>query len=98
MLTSLKNEELKVIMGKIPLDREMVNEMVKEKEREVSLLLARLEKSEQEHNSKKVEQVEIQALQTYIPVWREVFKKASTTKKKRCSVRSSSALGSTEIQ
>jgi hypothetical protein len=26
--------------------------------------------------------VEIQALQTYIPVWREVFKEASTAKKK----------------
>jgi hypothetical protein len=60
----------------------MVNKMVKEKESEVSLLLAKLEKSEQDLNSKKVEQVEMQAFQTYIPVWREVFKKASTAKKK----------------
>lgn len=81
-LTSLKDEVLKVIMGKSPLDRELVNKMVKEKESEVSLLLAKVEKSEQELNSKKVEQVEIQSLKTYIPVWREVFKKASTAKKK----------------
>lgn len=81
-LSSLKDEVLKVIMGKSPLDREMVNEMVKKKESEVSLLLAKLEMFEQELNSKKVEQVEIQALQTYIPVWREVFKKASAAKKK----------------
>lgn len=49
-LTSLKDEVLKVIMGKSPLDRERVNEMVKEKEREVSLLLVSLEKSELDLN------------------------------------------------
>lgn len=71
-LTSLKDEVLEVIMGNSPLDREMVNKMVKEKESEVSLLLAKLEKSEPDLIFKKVEQVEIRALQTYIPVWREV--------------------------
>lgn len=40
-------------MGKSPLDREMVNEMVKKKESEVSFLLAKLEKSEQDLNSKR---------------------------------------------
>ncbi|HBS44088.1 MAG TPA: hypothetical protein DEA91_05765 [Paenibacillus sp.] len=52
-LTSLKDEVLKVFMGKSPLDRVMANEMVKEKEREVSLLLTKLEKSEQVLNSKR---------------------------------------------
>lgn len=42
-LSRLKDEVLKVIMWKSPLDREMVNEMVKKKESEVSLLLAKLE-------------------------------------------------------
>ncbi|WP_216857488.1 hypothetical protein [Paenibacillus tritici] len=81
-IKALKDEVLKVVLGQSQFDRELLNGMIKEKEEEVLKIQETIRLAEQVLRSKKVEQVEIQALQTYIPVWREVFKKASTAKKK----------------
>jgi site-specific DNA recombinase len=81
-LASLKGEVIKVIMGQSPLDRAMLSGLIKDKENEVLDLQLKTKKVQQELDSKKVEYAEMEALQKYIPVWREVFEQASSEKKK----------------
>lgn len=81
-LSALKGEVMKVIMGQSPLDRDMLSGMMKDNENEILDLQAKTEKAQQELDSKKFEHAQMEALQKYFPVWREVFECASTEKKK----------------
>ncbi|MED4378706.1 hypothetical protein [Schinkia azotoformans] len=81
-LTGLKNEVIKVINGESSFDRDMLSEMINDKQKEISELNEKIEQLEQQLESKKVEHAELEALQKHVPVWREVFKKASIEQKK----------------
>jgi hypothetical protein len=81
-LTGLKGEVIRVVMGQSPLDREMLSGLIKDKENEILDIQLKTNKIQQELNFKKVERTQMEALQKYIPVWRDVFEQASTEKKK----------------
>lgn len=81
-LSALKKEVMDVIMGKSSFNRDMLNSMIQDKENEILEVQSKLENVKQEIESKKLERVEVEALQTCIPKWRKVFEQASIEKKK----------------
>ncbi|MFI8711983.1 recombinase family protein [Brevibacillus brevis] len=81
-LSALKKEVLAVIMGKSSFDRDMLNDMIQDKENEILEIQTKLKAAQQALDSKEMEQVEVEALQTSIPKWRVVFDQASIEKKK----------------
>lgn len=81
-LSALEDEMMNVILGKSPLSREKISRMISDKEVEAAELSSKVEQVEHELNSRKVEREELEELQNRIPVWREVFERASCAKKK----------------
>lgn len=81
-LSALKKEVLDVIMGKSSFDRDMLNSMIHDKENEILEVQTKWNTARQVIESKKMERVEVEALQTSIPKWRAIFEKASIEKKK----------------
>ncbi|ACJ34738.1 MULTISPECIES: hypothetical protein [Anoxybacillus] len=81
-LVKLRDEALKIIMGESLFDAKVVNDLINQKENELRELEESINKAKLDLESKKVELSEMEELQRYIPVWREVFEKASVEKKK----------------
>ncbi len=69
-------------MGESLFDAKVVNDLINQKENELRELEESINKAKLDLESKKVELSEMEKLQRYIPVWREVFEKASVEKKK----------------
>lgn len=81
-LNKYQEEVLKVIMGESTFDRDMLSGLIKKKELEIVDLRAMRDNMEQELAAKKVERIEMETLQQYIPKWREVFEATTFEKKK----------------
>ncbi len=81
-LVKLRDEALKIIMGESSFDAKVVNDLINQKENELRKLEESINKAKLDLESKTVELSEMEELQRYIPVWREVFEKASVEKKK----------------
>jgi site-specific DNA recombinase len=81
-LLKLNEEVIKSVMGESDFKPAILNNLIEKKELELKELKELLEEAKQELESKKVELFELEDLQKYIPVWRDVFEKATTEKKK----------------
>lgn len=81
-LTKFKAEILKSIEGSSHFSSEDLSELLAATRQNVSDIQGLITKTEGELESKKVELAEMEVLQEYVPVWREVFEQASAAKKK----------------
>lgn len=81
-LMVLTNEVPKAIMGESAFAPELLNSLMEQKKEELAALEARLKDLERVLAQKQIEIREIELLSKYIPVWRDVFKKAPHEKKK----------------
>jgi len=81
-LSTLTKEVPKSILGKSNFKPELLNSLIEEKEQELSELKGQLLKAENALTSKKIEIDEMLEVQKHIPVWREVFERATTERKK----------------
>ncbi|WP_080833563.1 recombinase family protein [Cohnella massiliensis] len=81
-LSALTKEVPKSILGKSNFKPELLNALIEEKEKELSELKEQLLKAEESLTAKKIELDEMVEIQKHIPVWREVFEKASIERKK----------------
>lgn len=79
-LVVLRSEVPKAIMGTSNFTSELLSSLIQEKE--INELKLKVEEAEKELETKKIEVAEMEEVQKYIPVWREVFEKASIEKKK----------------
>lgn len=81
-LTILTDEVPKAIIGESSFDPGLLSTLINQKNQEISELKAQLEEAEKVLSAKKVELDEIRAVQSYIPIWRDVFNNATLERKK----------------
>lgn len=81
-LAALNAEVPIAIMGKSAFKPEMLNGLIEKKENEIQKISEDINGIEKLLSSKKLEISEMETLKDYIPVWQNVFQKASSEKKK----------------
>ena len=81
-LRALHTEVPKAIMGTNTFSPDLLNKLINEKQIEINELKVLIEKAEKKLEEKKVDVFEMEEVQKYIPIWREVFEEASIEKKK----------------
>lgn len=81
-LSALTEEVPKAILGESAFKPELLSSLIEKTEKEIVELKSQLAQAEQALASKKIELNEMEEVQKYIPVWREVFENASIERKK----------------
>lgn len=82
-LSEMMKEVVKVVTNtSTSFNRETLSEAIELTKSEITTLCSEIADLQQVVDSKKVESAEMELLQQYIPVWREVFEAASTEKQK----------------
>ncbi|WP_458123304.1 recombinase family protein [Paenibacillus sp. Z3-2] len=81
-LAALNAEVPKAIMGKSAFKPEMLNGLIEKKDNEIQKTSEDIKGIEKLLAFKKMELSEMETLKDYLPVWKDVFRKASTEKKK----------------
>jgi flagellar biosynthesis chaperone FliJ len=81
-LKTLKGEVVKALMGQSTFKPEMLNELINDKEKEISTYNKEIEILHKAIKESNIEVNGLEELQKHIPVWRDVFEKADHDKKK----------------
>jgi len=81
-LAVLNNEVPKAIMGKSAFNPELLSNLIKQKEVEISENNQKLEELQERVKSKNIRETELIELQQHIPIWKDVFNSASVERKK----------------
>jgi hypothetical protein len=81
-LAKYKAEVIKVISGESQFSSQTLNDLIEETKRNIDEAEEKRQVLQEVLERQKVEKVELEAVKTYVPVWREVFENASNEKKK----------------
>ncbi|WP_073341230.1 recombinase family protein [Caldanaerobius fijiensis] len=81
-LDLLNNEILKSLKGQSNFSPDRLSKLIEEKEKEIKDIDSKIEQLQKELQSKQLEVNDMIELKNTIPVWKEVFEKASISKKK----------------
>lgn len=81
-LSALKEEVVKVVLGKSSFSADLLNELIAKKENEISDTSNKMSVIEDEMKSNKNQISDLSELNSYLTDWRDTFYKASSEKKK----------------